>query len=692
MKSTLSKYLITYIAIFTAFVVGYFLLFEVQVRNEFLEKNNQNRLSSVNYTMNVLANQFNQLQNLSISINEEISLETLGFDSTSRFKIGNIINDNKRQNLLISDIIYIDNTEKEYISSSFVINFTDDGYILETQYDEIFLPYDRLIQNPIMELLSVTGETENQLIFLPKNNSANKITLFVIDKFNLETYFNLSSDFSSLGIIDSTSNEILYEIGEECINIDGSSLNSTYYEEDGHFYYISSELLGSFKVFGSQSIENLFYAENSLFENVYYGLFLFAIIILIFIVISLRLTYVPLYKLAKKLSTEGNLDKNFLKLIDDAYSDQTSKSLNLENEVNDYKSAIKYYVLGDLVRNDTVADEQFDEIFKSDREHLFYIVKIFNNNNSLATEVRSALGENSVCILLNSDVRSHTLLVDFYAKTIDKNEKILNLFEKICQKYDCKAGISAKSSDVNQLTSLYNNVKFITEDLFLDKNILQYSDDLRPKDAKFTRIYDNIAKFDDLFIEKEYKEIKSVLDELLISLNDRTLPEFYIKCILTDIITVIFKYNHNVEGEISMKLLNLVRHHDYFDEKQQISDILHSIIYDNENLTANISVDLIKNYILENYADVNFSLQKLALDFNVSSAYLSFLFKKHTNITLSDYVWQLRQEQIIKYLAETDLTIEEISIKVGYDNVSSLRRKFKKETGKTPHQFRKNDK
>lgn len=44
----------------------------------------------------------------------------------------------------------------------------------------------------------------------------------------------------------------------------------------------------------------------------------------------------------------------------------------------------------------------------------------------------------------------------------------------------------------------------------------------------------------------------------------------------------------------------------------------------------------------------------------------------------------------VTLLLDTDMSIDEISIAIGYLNTSSFRRKFKQETGMTPSQFRVN--
>ena len=68
--------------------------------------------------------------------------------------------------------------------------------------------------------------------------------------------------------------------------------------------------------------------------------------------------------------------------------------------------------------------------------------------------------------------------------------------------------------------------------------------------------------------------------------------------------------------------------------------------------------------------------------------YMSYLIKNELNQNFSDYLWTLRLEKSKELLRNTDMSIDEISVAVGYLNTSSFRRKFKQEIGMTPSQFR----
>lgn len=98
----------------------------------------------------------------------------------------------------------------------------------------------------------------------------------------------------------------------------------------------------------------------------------------------------------------------------------------------------------------------------------------------------------------------------------------------------------------------------------------------------------------------------------------------------------------------------------------------------------------IKKYIQQNYMDNSLSLAVLAERFNYSPAYLSIFFKEQMGINFSYYLEELRMEHAIRLLRETNLSIAEISDRVGYNSSNSFCRAFKRIFDMSPGEYRRN--
>lgn len=103
---------------------------------------------------------------------------------------------------------------------------------------------------------------------------------------------------------------------------------------------------------------------------------------------------------------------------------------------------------------------------------------------------------------------------------------------------------------------------------------------------------------------------------------------------------------------------------------------------------ANINLDSVLTYISENL-EKDLSVSFLADFCNLSRDHFSRSFKKQYNIRPSNYVQNLRIERAMLLLITTNYSVEEISLKVGFESYIYFLRFFKQNTNKSPKEFRK---
>lgn len=92
-------------------------------------------------------------------------------------------------------------------------------------------------------------------------------------------------------------------------------------------------------------------------------------------------------------------------------------------------------------------------------------------------------------------------------------------------------------------------------------------------------------------------------------------------------------------------------------------------------------------YINKNFSH-NIGVEDIARAVGISPAHLSRLFKQEVGRTVIEYLTLVRLEQAKLLLRKGDLTLEEISRRVGYNDVAYFSRVFKREVGVTPGIFR----
>jgi AraC-like DNA-binding protein len=98
----------------------------------------------------------------------------------------------------------------------------------------------------------------------------------------------------------------------------------------------------------------------------------------------------------------------------------------------------------------------------------------------------------------------------------------------------------------------------------------------------------------------------------------------------------------------------------------------------------------IKRFISENYMRNDFSLNDIAGYVDLNEKYLSTKFTRENNITVHDYLTGVRIQKAEELLKTTTFRIYEIASMVGYTSAEHFNRMFKKNTGRSPVQWREN--
>jgi len=98
----------------------------------------------------------------------------------------------------------------------------------------------------------------------------------------------------------------------------------------------------------------------------------------------------------------------------------------------------------------------------------------------------------------------------------------------------------------------------------------------------------------------------------------------------------------------------------------------------------------VKSFVLQHYSQVDLSLQDAANHVNVSPSHLSKIFSQETGQTFIDFLMKTRIRKAMELLINTNAKSYEIAYQVGYHDPSYFSNLFKRVTGMTIREFRKN--
>lgn len=245
------------------------------------------------------------------------------------------------------------------------------------------------------------------------------------------------------------------------------------------------------------------------------------------------------------------------------------------------------------------------------------------------------------------------------------------------------------------ITEGYDFLERIYQDDVSGVNVIRNAKEYRKKEVRY-QVAD-MAKWQGLLLEGK----KSLLMEAVFcyldernagnELNVQVLKAFRID--MMQMIHTVLKQKqieaHRLYGDRKFDLLREKSLKSLPDMKNYLQYIVETAAeYMNFIEQSQTVVDKIKNYLEQHY-DEDISRMELAKTAYLNSDYLARLFKKETGKSLNTYLLEKRIERAKEMLSTSDVSINAISIQVGYDNFSYFSRLFKEKTGYSPKDYRK---
>ncbi|MGO1580515.1 MAG: helix-turn-helix domain-containing protein [Peptoniphilaceae bacterium] len=331
--------------------------------------------------------------------------------------------------------------------------------------------------------------------------------------------------------------------------------------------------------------------------------------------------------------------------------------------------------------------------YKLKRNLLNYIRKYTKDIKSLSATL---IGTDKIILLLDCGNRSKKEAEDY---SLQLASKIKNYILKITG--------NSVSIGLSEYFDNYKNIKKAYEESF------------RSLDSIFKlgrgKIHKYIKNNGDLYEEFNYEEIihrliiqlglknsnhvNSIIKSLFDKFLKNNVKEVYIKSNLITILSEISIYfsNLNLENEykISKDLLEantkILRANTINDIEKCTSEFLIKLINLFKENKKEDNIDLAVAY-MKKYSMLDISLDDISYISGYNKSYFSRIFKEKRNINFSNFLINLRIEESKKLLLNTDLTILEISIKVGFKSLSYFSSTFKKVTGYSPKKYREKNK
>lgn len=128
----------------------------------------------------------------------------------------------------------------------------------------------------------------------------------------------------------------------------------------------------------------------------------------------------------------------------------------------------------------------------------------------------------------------------------------------------------------------------------------------------------------------------------------------------------------------------------------ELNALIFSVLDDAEELfhekkggSHNYISDTIREKIINDYMNADLSVEYFARMFDMTPAYISKIFKKAAVKTILEFISDVRMEKAGQLLINSNLSMDDIALKVGYSSKIYFYKTFKKYNGVTPGEYRK---
>lgn len=540
---------------------------------------------------------------------------------------------------------------------------------------------------------------------------------------------------------DQTNNQMNGWLKSEFEKVKGKSLE---FDDIGFFqgkcddvpYFMTYSYISSMDttIIKAQRVSDVYRSIRNLRTSVVLiTLILLGVFLLISAGISKKI-YKPVGNLVKMISSDKNKiagdtnPKDEISYLSDFYKSTVEKlELYLEEKYQSKDIMKSYWLTRLLTDSYTISEEKAHEIINGTeiaQNPLDYLVcvlfidnykQFLQDNNAkdrdlhrfaminIASEVIAGKYKNEG-IDMKED---HIALIVKVPGNDENTQQVLVELIKETQSYiqeyfgiSVSASISLRTSEITEITSEYN--KAINNTAY--RLTFGHSCIIKPEDVRVNPLdsrKSEISGLEMVLAEKlktgQPEEIENTIKEIFAVVAGLDYDH-----ILTSLITMASIINNTVDSALIAAGRRI--HYDFKNvcqdimEKETLSEIYEIVIESlgdvlgRESISADQSknryiVDAVKDFILKNYQDNSLSLTKISTIMNISSRRLSKIFKGEVEVSVSDYINDVRLERAAQLLSSTSLNVNEVVARLGIDNETYFYGLFKKKYGVTPKEY-----
>lgn len=414
---------------------------------------------------------------------------------------------------------------------------------------------------------------------------------------------------------------------------------------------------------------------------------------------------------------------NEITYLSGAFGEIQEREKNLKNSLSESQESIRRVAINNLVHGESLQEKERELL------HAFFIydhfmvgilsLDDFNHYQRLTSheerkshraiiyeKIRDTFPKEYQLDASRYNVSSVALLINF--KNYDSSQVNSSIYSSLCEvqkSYYKEIGYSL-TVGISQVHNHFEGVKICVDEanealkrrLVMGRGIIVFYQ--KPKDSVINT-YTSYLHEKRIINYLEIGDMDKIKDELHDVVEDIKTMEY----ILVDNIMMVFNqmigsiliylsgHNSNaaaVFGGSQSNLYSMLAELETLDEIEAFLESIFAKIIEYQSADTLMEnhdyARTILQYIKLNFAkDIDF--ENLSKEIGISYSYARKIIKESTGKSLIDNLNEMRIKEAKALLERTDLTVAEVSLAVGYNNVQSLYRLFKKFEGLSPKDY-----
>ncbi|MEG2520276.1 MAG: response regulator [Christensenellaceae bacterium] len=421
--------------------------------------------------------------------------------------------------------------------------------------------------------------------------------------------------------------------------------------------------------------------------------------------------------IVKPISAE-NLLQTMNKIVRSLGHERSQKLLQqkMRTQLRQSLPLLKEKMLNQMITSKAVLDEQQMQYLDIDLHYNTYTVCVFSAgveheqgiedfevlNMILKQSLENCFNKSDI-VFSNYKNQHIVILKDLSTADYDARANLHRLIEEHNQKfkdeYHCyiNTGIGTTVTSISELPLSYSSAQHVMSyNTALGNDIIFDFIDLGYKSPEFVFPKELIEEL----LKTVYLNIncEESLDKLIDFLAGcKNLTSYNLQLLCFEIINNINKMLLEIDPALDIREYETILHDTYAIKTIQnfkvlIGEFLHTIFHlfnDKKQSRKQLIVHNAKQYIEKNYASTDLNLNTVANNVFISPSYLSALFRKETHMSFVDFITQIRIEKAKEFLAASDARTYEVALKSGYQDPHYFSVCFKKQTGLSPSEYKK---